>query len=241
LTLLAASSAQALGVSPMRVSFDGVVTDSLVITDPFGFGTGSGVLDGKTISGSFFYDPDNAPPDSDVDVHQVAHQTTTNGASWYSIPEVYIGGVLVPVAPFDLSVILQQSDTAYVRLKDEVFTGFDVVEYNRGLYQWAGDSNRHELQFDLVVDSIASGDNIINSLELTAPYTVSDFSNLSTFGSSITSARVDGGVTAYNFFADFELTPQTLTVVQVPEPSTALLLALALGVLGSWRASPRSR
>jgi hypothetical protein len=201
----------------IRVEFEGVITNSAVFADPFGFGTGSGALNGRTIHGTFFYDADNAPPDSDVAARSVFHQTTEDSASWYSIPEVYIDDMPVPVPSFDLFENFLQTDSAYVGLKDEVFSGFDAVEYHRGLYQFFDGSNRHDFSFDLVVDSIATGANIIDSLLLTTPYTVPDFSLLSTFGSSVTSARVDDGVTAYEFFADFELAPPGLTVAESQE------------------------
>ena len=69
------SPAQAL----MMVSFEGVVTDSFVFTDSFGFGTGNSVLTGRTLTGSFFYDPDLAPSASDI----VFHQTTSDYAAWF--------------------------------------------------------------------------------------------------------------------------------------------------------------
>jgi hypothetical protein len=218
----------------MMVTFEGVVTNSFVFTDPFGFGTGSGALNGRTVTGSFQYDPDLAPPDSDVDVNQVFHKTSSNSAAWFSTPQVFIDGVAVPVPSFDLFAGYT-TDVAYIGLKDQVSPGFDTVEYSRTLYQFWDSSNIHSFDLDLSVNSIASGTNIIDSLLLSTPYTVSDFSTLDTTGTSISARRTDGGATAYDFTADFALTPNTLKVAMVPEPSTALLVGFGLAALGAVR------
>lgn len=217
----------------MVVSFEGEVTDSYVFTDPFGFGTGADVLNGRTVTGYFYYEPALAPPDSDVANAQVFHQTRSNSAAWFSTPQVFIDGVPVPVPSFDLFANYLDADTAFVGLSDEVSPGVDAVQYGRSLYQYYNDSNIHAFKFDLGIDSIASGTNIIDSLLLTTPFSVSDFTTLNQTGTSVTSRRTDGGVTAYDFFADFALTPNTLTVAVVPEPSSATLLVGALLGLGA--------
>jgi hypothetical protein len=192
------------------------------------------------VTGSFFYEPALAPPDINSAPEEVFHQTTSNSATWFSTPQVYIDGVPVPVPSFDLFANYLDTDVAYIGLEDEVSPGFDVVEYTREMFQYFDASNIHSFNLDLSVDSIASGTNIIDSLLLTTPYSVSDFSTLDTIGSSVGSRRTDGGVTAYSFFADFELTPNTLSVQSVPEPSTALLTSVGLALLSRGR-RPRAR
>jgi hypothetical protein len=213
----------------MLVSFEGVITNSFVFTDPFGFGTGTGVLNGRTIHGSFQYESSLAPPDSDSDPKQVFRRTTSNSGVWFSTPEVFIDGVAVPVPSFDLFPGLT-SDTALIELKNELNSGADVVAYTRTLYQFADSSNIHSFDLDISVDSLASGVNLIDSLSIEEPYSINDFSNLNTLGTSISSRRTDGGVDSYNFSADFALTPNTLSVTVVPEPSAAGLLLGGAGL-----------
>jgi hypothetical protein len=220
----------------MIVEFDGVITSSFVFTDPFGFGTGSGVLNGRAIRGSFFYDPALAPPDSDVDARQVFHRTLSGSGAWFSTPEVYIDGVLVPVPPFDLFSGFLQTDSALIQLSDETSTGFDVVGYSREFFQYFDDSNIHSFDLKIAIDSSATGQNLIDDLLLTTPFEISNFAGLNQGGTSISSRRTDGGVTAYDFFAAFQLTPTTLRVTAVPEPPTLALLAVAWAGAGSvWR------
>jgi hypothetical protein len=128
----------------MLVEFEGVITNSSVNVDPFGFGTGVGVLNGRTVTGSFLYDPDLAPPDSDPSATNVLHQTTADSEVWFSIPEVYIDGVPVPVPDFDLFLPNSTTDRAIVGLKDQVNLTDDVVEYSRTLFQALDGSNFHQ-------------------------------------------------------------------------------------------------
>jgi hypothetical protein len=230
LSCLAPISSQAL----MSVSFDGVVTSSFVFTDPFGFGTGDGVLNGKPIAGSFFYSPALAPPDTDIATKSVKHRTSQDSEAWFSTPEIFIDGQLVPIPRFDLSSLVSSSDTALIGLADEVLFGgptADVAEYSRERFQFQDINNIHSFEFDLSVDSLASGANFIDSLLLTTPYSVNDFSMLATSASNLSSRQMDDGVESFSILLNFELTPNTLSVVLVPEPSTSLLLGLGLVVL----------
>jgi hypothetical protein len=200
------------------------------------------VLNALVVTGSFFYEPDLAPDG----VGDLPNSVTylTNGEMgdasdlWFSMPEVYIDGQLVPLPIFVEPPMLPAANVARIGLADETFGGSDTVQYFRSKFETLlpfPDTRDYNVSVDL--SKGPTDPNIIDSLLLTDAFEVTDFTDVNGF--EHVQARQTNPETespTYEFVADFDL-----SLFAVPEPSLSAGLAAGwFGVLALARLRRRT-
>ncbi len=212
-------------------SFVGTITSSFDEFNTAGFGTGNGVLNGRQITGTVTYDTSFAPPDSLLDPNEGFYLTVDDSALWMPIIEVTIGGNAVVVPSFPSPIVSRNAD-------QNIFV--DVaggnVTIGRDLdYQGTGAAF---VDYSVVLNLLGG---VLGSDAIPTSLSLADFS--SGTGTFFLVERVSSGPELREITASYSLSSLSLSsgASGIPEPSTLVVFAIGLGILGIIRLTSRRR